>query len=352
MFPSHACSGDNTFCGHLGTLVSLYLQNTTHTMPLVMLLDVHKLIECSLPVVVVLLSTLINAIISTNIGSYAADDKAQTRTTVVFYNLYIPHNKSRRVRDIVTSQLTFFRPWHILRVASIGEPITISKATSTVHFGTGNEMLTLHMLHDYCRQHRDKNVIYLHSKGSYHPGPVNRRFRDFATYGALSEECANLPRECNVCASRMSPVPHPHLPGNMWSARCEYVAKLMDPLEFETVMQKFKLEKFPSYCTGAQRWAAEHWILSHPAAVPCDLYANSSYTRGYSSLPVGKFTKDLKRAPRFDLPVYRMNPYCPGVGITLRERLHEYCTLYNMSIPPPSWWGWRLFHKEVRPTYT
>lgn len=24
----------------------------------------------------------------------------------------------------------------------------------------------------------------------------------------------------NVCSSRMTPVPHPHTPGNMWAARC------------------------------------------------------------------------------------------------------------------------------------
>ena len=72
-------------------------------------------------------------------------------------------------------------------------------------------------------------VVYVHSKGSYHPHEFQDQWRDYVTAGALSQECRLMPEHCNMCSSRMSPVPYPHSPGNMWAARCGYISELMDP---------------------------------------------------------------------------------------------------------------------------
>jgi hypothetical protein len=72
-------------------------------------------------------------------------------------------------------------------------------------------------------------VVYVHSKGSYHPHEFQDQWRDYVTAGALSQECRLMPEYCNMCSSRMSPVPYPHSPGNMWAARCGYISELMDP---------------------------------------------------------------------------------------------------------------------------
>ena len=53
--------------------------------------------------------------------------------------------------------------------------------------------------------------------------------KEYFTVAALSEDCRNMPSSCNVCSMRMSPIPHPHTPGNMWAARCSYVSNLIDP---------------------------------------------------------------------------------------------------------------------------
>ena len=72
-------------------------------------------------------------------------------------------------------------------------------------------------------------VVDVHSKGSYHPHEFQDQWRDYVTAGALSQECRLMPEHCNMCSSRMSPVPYPHTPGNMWAARCGYISELMDP---------------------------------------------------------------------------------------------------------------------------
>lgn len=53
-----------------------------------------------------------------------------------------------------------------------------------------------------------KVVVYIHSKGSFHDSPQNARLRSYATAGAVSEECRQMPAECNICSSRMTPIPY------------------------------------------------------------------------------------------------------------------------------------------------
>ena len=67
----------------------------------------------------------------------------------------------------------------------------------------GDETQTLGLLWDYCVGHPDEKVIYMHSKGSFNSNPKNDVLQRFVTRGAASEECANLPDSCNLCASRV-----------------------------------------------------------------------------------------------------------------------------------------------------
>ena len=96
-------------------------------------------------------------------------------------------------------------------------------------------------------------------------------------------------------------------PGNMWAARCSYVAQLKDPDTFDRDMlqvqdgQKATMSK----CQGTDRYAAEHWVYSHPA--PCDLDSNVDYTTAFQIVldpPKGPYTKELKKAPRFEVTAY------------------------------------------------
>lgn len=156
----------------------------------------------------------------------------------------------------------------------------------------------------------------------------------------------------------MTPVPHPHNSGNMWQARCEYVAKLHDPRTFGSAMTAVAArpvrgappQPMLQSCRGAGRFSAEHWIHSHPDVQPCDLYTDPAFTWNYSPLPEGDFTKVLQPAPRYDLSAYIKNEIpCGQAGQLRQERLDEYAALYGGAKPPASWWGWPLLQGDRAP---
>ena len=117
-------------------------------------------------------------------------------------------------------------------------------------------------------------------------------------------------------------------PGNMWAARCSYVAQLKDPDTFDRDMlqvqdgQKATMSK----CQGTDRYAAEHWVYSHPAA-PCDLDSNVDYTTALQIVldpPKGPYTKELKKAPRFEVTAYHWTREdCKAVARLCRDALRN-----------------------------
>jgi hypothetical protein len=142
--------------------------------------------------------------------------KDEDESVHVFYNLYLKKNGDyQRVQKLANSQLALMLPQHTAHVISIGSGINSSSffdTTDVVHvaqYESGGEQLTLRALWDYCGNNTSSKVVYLHSKGSFHPSRPNDKLRKYLTRGALSEECLNLPDTCDVCASRMSPLPHP-----------------------------------------------------------------------------------------------------------------------------------------------
>lgn len=258
----------------------------------------------------------------------------------VFYNLYVSNAAEvPRVNQLVEEQLAFKLPEHQVFVNSIGTPMPITNTTLIAHHDDASEIVTLHSLWEHCAENLDGKVVYLHSKGSFHPSYQNDKIRRFLTEGALSKECADLPAACNVCSSRMSPIPHPHTSGNMWLARCSYIAKLMDPNNFQAKMlDHYGVGANP--CVGTGRYAAEHWVNSHPHNSPCDL-STDKYVWNYRGVPSGNFVKELKLAPRYPMSAYVLGA-CSNHGQSVMDRLEEYQVLYN-SYPTASWWGWKFF---------
>ena len=264
-------------------------------------------------------------------------------TIRVFYNVFTKSEEDIDfVRSLVREQLEYLKPEHEVFVRSIGTKFDIENTTRIQHDDTGDEVGTLSLLWDYCKKNPDKKVAYIHSKGSFHNNDENTKLRKFLTRGALSKECANLPFSCNVCSSRMSPLPHPHTSGNMWLARCDYIKRLKDPYQFETQMSFFGDPD--DACVGTGRYAAEHWVHSHPSVMPCDLATDEGYTWNYDNVPDEDFEIELQPAPRFQLKVYEKEGVCPGIGISLNDRLKEYNILYSQNVTE-SWWGWNFYEK-------
>jgi len=283
-------------------------------------------------------------------------------TITVFYNFFVKNKAdSERVQTIVSEQLSLLLPeeHHEVFYNSLGYPFSIPNATLIQNYPKGDESVTLYDLWEYCKSNNnhDTKVVYLHSKGSFHDNPENTMLRLFLTNGALSKECATLPDKCNVCSSRMSPFPHAHTSGNMWLARCDYVAQLVNPMQDPRRRKKKKGEWFPKrkkpYCDGYGRYFVEHWIHSHPTAMPCDLYPNPEFVWGYAGIPTttegdDNFEKNLQMAPRFEL-----HQYIPGIWktkclphTTVQERIAEYEFMYNER-PDKSWWGWKTFNQTM-----
>ena len=266
------------------------------------------------------------------------------RSVPVFYNVYAHPEKTDLASDIVEEQMSQLLPEHKVFVRSIGVPVDVVAPDVTViqHDEEGDEAGTLQLLWKYCKNRTDDTVVYIHNKGSFHPSYTNTLFRRFNTRGALSEECMNMPSSCNVCSSRMSPLPHPHTSGNMWVAKCEYVQKLVDPMELPVKMDAIfpPLDYTIEWCVGRDRFAAEHWIHSHPSVQPCDLSTSTKYTWGYLDIPEGDFTKKLELAPRFAKKKYDHHN-CLQNGV-VGARLVEYKALYNET-PEDSWWGWDFY---------
>lgn len=306
-------------------------------------------------------------------------DKQKARPNIViFYHLFIDENKNIPiVSAVVKEQLQLIPdPKNTeIRINSIGAEPTMSnfnlsselekRAKIIAHYPTGWENVTLHDLWSFCRKKGtdpDQLVVYLHSKGSFRglsdPGlwKVQSFHRGYVTRGALSQECLHMPKDCNICSTRMTPFPYAQTPGNMWAARCGYVANLKNPLTFGEDMMKTPddvpivrgMRGSAAFCTGKSRYAHEHWVYSHPHAAPCDLDTNASSS--YGEAPPWEFSsdfeKDLQKAPRFNLQTYRWRRgYCVDVGEALPERLQAYHILYGKE-PPADWWGWSFFGAE------
>jgi hypothetical protein len=263
----------------------------------------------------------------------------------VFYNVFTQTNEDVGfVQSIVQEQMAHLLPEHEVFVRSIGIQFNISNTTLLCHDEVGDEVGTLTLLWEYCKEHPKSKAVYIHTKGSFHPHERNNILRKFLTHGALSQECANAPSHCNVCSSRMSPVPHPHTPGNMWLAKCNYIVKLINPMNFtEAMANSFLGSSRPgSPCVGGGRYAAEHWVHSHPTVMPCDLSTNLSYVWNYDHVPMDDFEMILMSAPRFDLKAYQIGHVCQNDGISLNVRLREYDELYAENVTE-SWWGWKFF---------
>lgn len=279
----------------------------------------------------------------------------------IFYNLFTASAEDEeRVQKIVDEQFAHLDPElhdaeHV-SVTSIGHPLPVLSPGAVIehHYKAGGEEHTLRRLWEYCKANPyfDTKVVYLHSKGSYTPMQKNEKLREFLTRGALSTECANLPDSCDVCSSRMSPLPHPHTPGNMWLARCSYISKVFDPMSLSEGKLPDDMSE-ESHCKGRGRYLMEHWVHSHPSVRPCDLYPNWKFTWGYAFIPSIHWNRDLQAAPRFKFDNYAFSWACSDAPETMQisqfveVRWKTYEVLYGVIDLEKDWWGWDFIRRSV-----
>ena len=234
----------------------------------------------------------------------------------IFYNIYIPNSDvAREVDDalqIVDEQLAQIaaspacsRQPLTLFYNIIGNIPALTEATmkQLCHSHSLNlecqllgeyeagvsESVTLRQLHGFCHHHTDFRVTYLHTKGSFHASSKNTHWRRLLTAAAVAPECVQPPNAtCNLCGLQFFTAFTFFIPGNMFTAHCSYIQKLL-PFENDTYSEareaavtEVLLLKLRNQLRGSLLWDQrdflgldryqdEHWVGSHPDIVPCDM---------------------------------------------------------------------------------
>jgi hypothetical protein len=70
------------------------------------------------------------------------------------------------------------------------------------HYDEGHEEVTLQRVYDYCQTHQEpgQKIVYMHNKGSFHPGGENHWWRRHMTLAVTDEKCLNPANNtCNTC---------------------------------------------------------------------------------------------------------------------------------------------------------
>jgi hypothetical protein len=292
--------------------------------------------------------------------------------TVIFYNAFVNPKSPDFSRIIIDDQIqqvyNSSQRNTTLYYNILGYPVNESICPPDMdcrkqrYIPEGDEVETLQDLYQYCLQHINDTVIYLHDKGSFSPTMRNNYVRRLGTLSATSEACGRdkmSELNCNICIMKLQYLPNPHTQGNHWAAHCSYVSTLIPPKDYEikrrTMFKDLKqstelLSKMDCFYTlldgillsrpymgnfskalALGRYAMEAWILSGPLSSPCH------------TMPGAILSYHPKTWRPVDLH--------PGVGTAPLQyvaetatlwfrfygRLYEYQTLYNQVPPKGSW---------------
>ena len=229
----------------------------------------------------------------------------RTTALIVYYNVF-SKNVATAV-EIVYEQLTELRAAPIWASVEEVRYSTIGKGKMRNHVEricrelnmrcrrlgshkTGHEERTLTPLHAFCTKNPEESVAYLHDKGSFRNvfatqvRARQKRLRQALLRGLGSDGCVAAITKgdaCDVCSTHFTALPHQHAKGNMWLAKCSYVATLLAPPQFQKSMDTYwgrlgfmisgppHMQGTPWVGTG--RYAMEHWVHSHPSVRPCDV---------------------------------------------------------------------------------
>lgn len=293
----------------------------------------------------------------------------------IFYNVFIPENDTRKQENAIRiikeqmqqrmwSEPSFQSPvWYtLIGSANMTDRDCQPNCQKISHVRQGDEVNTLQALWEYCQDHPEQLVTYIHDKGSFHNTEHNENTRRTATKSAFDcrIEMAQRPdmSEYNVCSGTMIILPQYLCKSNMWSAKCSYVRHLISPKNYATAMAQMYSETLlhptlgPSQYAclrpihiqdnhlGLGRFAFERWIWSHPDVVPADVIPMRKIN--FTEFPPRWkpfLSRALKGSPK------RMHLH-RGFGESsfarLEGRLFEWRYLYHKE-PTNSSWIWDYY---------
>jgi hypothetical protein len=313
-----------------------------------------------------------------------------------FYNMFIPPSHetvSPVVRDLMLEQLTqmlesyaasaFDLVIHIVSLGHVVDDAWIENMCSSVitssttsntfqcvlmaQYPDGDEVLTLSHLHDYCRANDSELVVYFHNKGSFHPSVSNDNLRRSLTAALSSDHCLTkmIKKDlgalstCDTCSLLFDPLPGTHYPGNMWVARCSYIAKLLPLPDYQQrhqVVDNWIQDQtaknifvgpgaailgFWENAVGRGRFESEHWMAGHPSMRPCDVatHASVDHWRPDSGVlkdfgPKSAHRFEWSVAPRFSYESphwYYADWYVPDTRYPKRPAEQRRCDFFSLA---------------------
>ncbi len=230
------------------------------------------------------------------------------------------------------------------------------------HHNIGYGTITQQAMLDFCNEAENEHhiVSYIHDRGSKDENYRQTRNRKALTTSALNEKCMDrlTKDQCNVCGANYKSVWGPTYWGNMWSARCDYVKKLISPFHifprnadaFRTrpgamTAEFFNSKKFAmQYSLGKERFASEQFATNHPSFVPCSFKKPFVPDTIWSANPPGDFFKDYVIQVEDPRTLEEMKDesnhlkewyLLPGI-------LWRHYKIYN-EIPPLDSWYWKHY---------
>jgi hypothetical protein len=293
-------------------------------------------------------------------------------TIVIFYHIDIPVNSSTKALEIVREQLVERRKSLPVAGAPVyyittGAETDISGHCSTncervKHIPNGTQLDTVNSLYHYCMNHPLDRVVYMYNKGADgNDEEVSDRLRLHLSRGIFSHDCLETAFDHNFtsCSVRFNTIPYFHFTGNMWTASCEYIQKLLPPRDY--VVRRKQLfddiqnnPKLLSYYFGNETgmlhqdgmlgigdYALAPWINSHPLCKPADIFPA---TFAYKTEKLSIIWKARLRPPSLDR---RQRMYSWGrtdQWSYLPGREYEWNHFYPGEVPENSSWIWDVFY--------
>jgi len=145
------------------------------------------------------------------------ESKLRNVHSVAFYHIY---TKGSNYNEIIHEQMLHLNKSGVLdrldkvfytTIGENGNDLNIwhSKFNKLAHFDIGQETETLRYLYDYCIKlppEEDSNVLYFHTKGSFHSTVQNDRMRKALNYFAINTGCIEVLENYDTCGARYKSV--------------------------------------------------------------------------------------------------------------------------------------------------
>lgn len=217
---------------------------------------------------------------------------------------------------------------------------------------------TFQHLHNFCHANPSLSVTHLRNQW-----PQMEEDDIHAYTAAVTSHVYEGSSEiCNVRGMEFNPLPFHRFTGNMFSAECDYVRKLLPPRKFETDMNDIagetllsllsnmfttELYPFTPKILGMRQHWVEHWIGSHPDFQPCDTSPTTGSTTGtwnffWAKAPRGSSAPNQLMSPEKEKQVLQTPDVVLREYYFLAGKIYCWYKLYDKA---PSWdsWVWEYY---------